>query len=360
MVLHFPAPTTLPEDYVFQSCSDSFFSHLPTIVENNNWLEFAYPIPLTQHQKLYIRSSYKVITKNALSKANPNHRKYSIISGTPGIGKSMFLFYIFWQLVKEGKCVLFVTREPDIYFDGNSTFEYPQYPLPSDHQFWTFDLWCLVDSKDPTNIPGFPVDACSVILSITPLSDFISGFSKLVPAPPIFYMPLWTREELEVVAPLYSNVANIWMNRFELLGGVPHLVLEQTEQDPTSILISACKQCELEDCIKLVSIHSKSHPKQRLFKNLFILSQVHLIKMQSLLGSCAGNPLMPNFGGFQMTVGKNHDIKGGTSSDLEKLGPHGNKLYFLLPPLHFESFTKKTPQTINQFAILIPYPEKVQ
>ncbi|CAH1762593.1 1033_t:CDS:1 [Entrophospora sp. SA101] len=298
MVLHFPAPTTLPEDYVFQSCSDSFFSHLPTIVENNNWLEFAYPIPLTQHQKLYIRSSYKVITKNALSKANPNHRKYSIISGTPGIGKSMFLFYIFWQLVKEGKCVLFVTREPDIYFDGNSTFEYPQYPLPSDHQFWTFDLWCLVDSKDPTNIPGFPVDACSVILSITPLSDFISGFSKLVPAPPIFYMPLWTREELEVVAPLYSNVANIWMNRFELLGGVPHLVLEQTEQDPTSILISACKQCELEDCIKLVSIHSKSHPKQRLFKNLFILSQVHLIKMQSLLGSCAGNPLVAALCGY--------------------------------------------------------------
>ncbi|CAJ0753058.1 21169_t:CDS:2, partial [Entrophospora sp. SA101] len=202
--------------------------------------------------------------------------------------------------------------EPAIYFDGNSTFEYPQYPLSSDHQFWTFDLWCLVDSKDPTNIPGFPVDACSVILSTTPRS------------------------------------------------GVPRLVLEQTEQDPTSILISACKQCELEDCIKLVSIHSKSHPKQRLFKNLFILSQVHLIKMQSLLGSCAGNPLMPNFGGFQMTVGKNHDIKGGTSSDLEKLGPHGNKLYFLLPPLHFESFTKKTPQTINQFGILIPYPEKVQ
>ncbi|CAJ0844936.1 6554_t:CDS:2, partial [Entrophospora sp. SA101] len=211
-------------DYVFQYCSDSFFSHIPTIVENNNWLEFAYPIPLTQHQKLYIRSSYKVIAKNALLKANPNHCKYSIISGTPGIGKFMFLFYILWQLVKEGKYVLFVTREPAIYFDGNSTFEYPQYPLSSDHQFWTFDLWCLVDSKDPTNIPGFPVDACSVILSTTPRSDFISG--------------------------------------------VPRLVLEQTEQDPTSILISACKQCELEDCIKLVSIHSEITPKAKIIQTL--------------------------------------------------------------------------------------------
>ncbi|CAJ0754218.1 24586_t:CDS:2, partial [Entrophospora sp. SA101] len=185
MILHFPASTTLPEDYVFQYCSDSFFSHIPTIVENNNWLEFAYPIPLTQHQKLYIRSSYKVIAKNALLKANPNHCK-----------------------------------EPAIYFDGNSTFEYPQYPLSSDHQFWTFDLWCLVDSKDPTNIPGFPVDACSVILSTTPRS------------------------------------------------GVPRLVLEQTEQDPTSILISACKQCELEDCIKLVSIHSEITPKAKIIQTL--------------------------------------------------------------------------------------------
>ncbi|CAJ0755720.1 11056_t:CDS:2, partial [Entrophospora sp. SA101] len=72
----------------------------------------------------------------------------------------------------------------------------------------------------PTNIPGFPVDACSVILSTTPRS------------------------------------------------GVPRLVLEQTEQDPTSILISACKQCELEDCIKLVSIHSEITPKAKIIQTL--------------------------------------------------------------------------------------------
>ena len=167
--------------------------HLPTIAENNDWLEFAYPIPLTECQKLYIRSSYKVIAENALSKINPDHRKYAIITGTPGIGKSVFLFYIFWHLVKEGKCVLFATTKPAIYFDGNSAFDL--FSLPSSRQFWTPDLWCLVDSKDPTDIPGFPVDACSVILSSTPRNDFISAFSKLVPAPPVFYMPLWTREE---------------------------------------------------------------------------------------------------------------------------------------------------------------------
>ena len=68
---------------------------------------------------------------------------------------------------------------------------------------------------------------------------------------------------------------------------------------------------------------------------------------------------IPHVGGFQMTVGKTHDIKGGAADDLAKLGPNGNRLYFLLPPLYYKSFTKKTPQTIEQCAILIPYPEEV-
>jgi len=68
---------------------------------------------------------------------------------------------------------------------------------------------------------------------------------------------------------------------------------------------------------------------------------------------------MPQFGGFQMTVGKTHDIKGGAADDLAKLGPNGNRLFFLLPPRYYKSFTKKTPQTIEQFAILVPYPKQV-
>jgi hypothetical protein len=56
-----------------------------------------------------------------------------------------------------------------------------------------------------------------------------------------------------------------------------------------------------------------------------------------------------------MTVGKNHDIKG-ASRDLAMLGKGANKLYWVLPPLYYDSFTKKYPQKIKQYAILIPYP----
>ena len=65
---------------------------------------------------------------------------------------------------------------------------------------------------------------------------------------------------------------------------------------------------------------------------------------------------IPGIGAFQMTVGKSHDIKGGAKDDLVLLGTNGNKLYWLLPPLYFKAFTKKTPQDIDQYAVKIPYP----
>jgi hypothetical protein len=66
---------------------------------------------------------------------------------------------------------------------------------------------------------------------------------------------------------------------------------------------------------------------------------------------------IPGIGAFQMTVGKKHDIKGGARDDLAMLGQRANKLYWLLPPLYYHSFTKKHPQDIEQHAVLIPYPE---
>ena len=69
---------------------------------------------------------------------------------------------------------------------------------------------------------------------------------------------------------------------------------------------------------------------------------------------------IPGIGAFQMTVGKKHDIKAGAINDLAMLGQGANKLYWLLPPLYYHSFTstKKLPKDdIEQYAVLIPYPK---
>ncbi|KAG2766144.1 hypothetical protein Pcac1_g22488 [Phytophthora cactorum] len=453
---------------VFDHCSDPFFSKFQTVDEVNSWLQFPALLPLTERQTLYIRSSYKSIAAQALSKVDPNRRKYAVITGTPGIGKSVFVYYVMWRLIKDRKRVLLFEGEGNFYFDGTTMFTCKALPDKSNLQFWSPDLWCLVDSLDPTSIPGLPYRRCSVLLASTPRRDCIGEFKKLAPAPDVFYMPLWTKEELATIAPMYPHAAAVWENRFECLGGVPRLVLQDIETDPQAWLMSACNSCSLDDCIMLVSIYSEINSKTKIAQILIhIHSQepyreykvvyasdlaMQLIvrtkwrldraKLQSLLGSSDGNPLaqslcgyifelysmdlleqggtfvyrkllsekskrkrgtpadgtidiprssqprqivervevgqlanqlyvprtsnytaidawMPHFGGFQITVGKKHDIKGGAADDLAKLGPNGNRLFFLLPPLYYKTFTKKTPQTIEQFAILVPYPEQV-
>ncbi|KAG3047774.1 hypothetical protein PC122_g24015 [Phytophthora cactorum] len=73
---------------VFDRCSDPFFSKFQTVYQVNSWLEFPALLPLTERQKLYVRCSYKSIATQALTKVDPNRRKYAVITGTPGIGKS--------------------------------------------------------------------------------------------------------------------------------------------------------------------------------------------------------------------------------------------------------------------------------
>lgn len=83
--------------------------------------------------------------------------------------------------------------------------------------------------------------------------------------------------------------------------------------------------------------------------------QLHVPKTKNY---AAIDAWIPGIGAFQMTVGKKHEIRGGVKGDLAKLGK-ANSLYWVLPPLYYQTFTKKSPQEIEQYAMLIPYPEGV-
>ncbi|KAG2966606.1 hypothetical protein PC120_g27073 [Phytophthora cactorum] len=260
------------QDGVFDHCIHPFFSQFPTVDQVGDWLEFPALLPLTERQKLYVRCSYKSIATQALTKVDPNRRKYAVITGTPGIGKSVFVYYVMWRLIKDKMRVLFITRQPPIYFDGSTIHECKQLPYSGNQQFWSPDLWCLVDSVDPTNVAGMPIECCSVLLASTPRRDCIGEFKKLVPTPDVFYMPLWTTEELATIASMYPHAAVAWQNRFECLGGVPRLVLQDIETDPQAWLMSACNSCSLDDCIMLVSIYSEVNSKTKIAQ---ILIHIH-------------------------------------------------------------------------------------
>lgn len=170
--------------------------------------------------------------------------------------------------------MLFVTEVPAIYFDGDNIWECSRLPSSDNHRFWAPDLWCLVDSKNQTDIVDFPVRKCSVLLAITPRKDCVSEFRKLPQAPEELYMPLWTQEELEAIPCLFPKAEGVGRYRFELWGGVPRLVLQRTHTDPEVLLISACTQCSLDNCIPLVSTHSEITSKTNVVRTLLHMHSI--------------------------------------------------------------------------------------
>eukprot|EP00804_Cyclotella_cryptica_P011830 CCRYP_015337-RB/>CCRYP_015337-RB protein AED:0.28 eAED:0.75 QI:201/0/0/1/0/0/3/0/756 len=417
-------------------------------------------IPSTSLNSLYIRKCYKTIASSIL-KVNGIHK--AIISGTPGIGKSLFLIYLLWRLVKEGKRVLFMYDSFNIYYDGNGGVfrcASTRLPLDDDDSFWNDTLWCLFDAKFKTepDLIRLPVSLSTFIVSTSPRREMVNDFRK-PPEPEVFYMPTWTEAELNAIVPLFHEVSK-WRERFRILGGIPRHVLEVTKKDPTVILEAACEDCELDDCIKKIGLNSTITEKSKAVHSLVHITSdppytessvryasaeaIDIIvrqkgedarsQMRQLLASCEGNPLtaalcgyifesyaieslerggkftcrelvggntkvqpkettlkipkskkkvvdkvlrnqtsgqlyvpitrnytaidgwMPGIGAFQMTVGKRHSINRRVKVDLAKLGK-GNKLYWVLPPAYYDSFTKQSPHDIEQHAIKINYPK---
>ena len=443
---------------LFSPCQILFYNSICDATENNRWISFKHAIPSSALNRLFIRYSYQSIASSILPALNK-----TIITGTPGIGKSLCLIYLLWKLVKAGKRVLFIYHPDTIYYDGQGgVFYCPENFLPTsnDVAFWSNGLWCLFDAKgkQEVHLSALPYERCQFVLSTSPRREIVNDFKK-PPRPLVFYMPIWTETELESIAPCFGTVID-WRDRFKILGGIPRYVLEDTQYEPTKLLQAACKQCNLDDCIKIIGLDSIISDKSKVVHSLvhmtsalpFTESSVTFAsqaaldiiveikgkeakrQMVELLASCEWNPLtaalcgyiferyaiemlengcklkcrklvhgnkkakpdkttltiqssvkvvvekvslnqarnqlhlpktknyaaidawIPGIGAFQMTVGKKHDIRGGARDDLAMLGQEANKLYWLLPPLYYHSFTKKSPQDIDQYAVQIPYP----
>jgi hypothetical protein len=151
---------------IFSDCKLSFYATIPTATCEGEFLVFEEEIPSTVQKSLYIRSSYKSIAKNI----EPGRNK-TIITGTPGIGKSLFLVYLLWKLVKEGKRVLFIYHPDIIYYDGKGgVFECTSPPPAKDHAFWNTDLWFLFDAKSKRegHLNAYPYGRCTFVLSTSP------------------------------------------------------------------------------------------------------------------------------------------------------------------------------------------------
>ena len=254
-------------DGVFVPCDISFYSEVARARRDGMWLQFNHLLPSsTSFASLYIRECYDVIGSQIkaledakviiMSNRQPlvRPRCYrGLISGTPGVGKTCFLFFLLWRFTSLKHRVLFLFESETIYFDSmGSVFVVKGLPHASDSSFWNNELWCLFDGKDKgvSDLNKLPYSKCNFAIATSPRRDLVNDFKKS-PLMKQFYVPVWTEVEMCDLAALYGPPVN-WRRRFSILGGVPRHVLEISDNDPTEKIRQACMKCDLNDCLKMI------------------------------------------------------------------------------------------------------------
>ena len=184
----------------------------------------------TQMKAIYIRKAYEdlfTLICNNLHPENPKKRRHRItITGTPGIGKSVFLFYILWRLANEeaAKTVV-LCRESD----NGRIYVFQNDGCWRTHKFYEAKMflrdpssWYLMDSPESR-----PSRVNAATIWITSLRKQDKMYDKYNDCVSPCYLPVWTLEELKLSAFLYSRDLQWIKERYDLIGGIPRFVLER-------------------------------------------------------------------------------------------------------------------------------------
>ena len=217
-------------------CKNPFFIELPKAEENGRWLHLLHQIPDgLKLDRLYIRDCYRSLLDNVITE---DPVKKTIITGTPGIGKSIFLIYLLWKLIRSRKRVIFVYHPYSVFFDGKGgvfetiPFEVPRYGEidPSDHEspLWTKETYCLFDGGEmQPQLAGVPYNSCPFVYSRSPRNDSTNELEKVDPNRIVktYYMPRWSYDEIREVSALFPK-ASEWERCLDILGPIPRLVFQ--------------------------------------------------------------------------------------------------------------------------------------
>jgi hypothetical protein len=196
--------------------------------------------------RLYIRQDYKNLFELTMARIRGGSRGMAIL-GTPGIGKSMFSFYVLWRLCQEYPDGVFVydrLNRPVLMFHRQTV-------LRSGSYFGFIDelekksTWYLVDGKPPMHVQA------KTLLFTSPRKHNFHEFLKRVNEVDQAYMPVWSLEELQNARALchFQVTETDVLMKFERFGGSARFVL--ASQATETLLINLDSAIASSDIRKL-------------------------------------------------------------------------------------------------------------
>src|SRR6185369_12413072 len=181
------------------------------------------------------------------------------ITGTPGIGKTFFIYYLLIQLIKKEISVVYdhVNQSPIFFHQGNiyeGTLDLFHNELNKS------DVWYLVDGHHPRNCEA------KTILATSPQKENYRNFQKRAGTKKRF-MPVWTWDEISacISKNIYDDSAgslNVTSKvlypkvdyekakkLFAMWGGIPRVVLQKASTEAINLINQ-----EMEGAIRICDL----------------------------------------------------------------------------------------------------------
>lgn len=163
-----------------------------------------------ESSKFLVRSEYEAAERAAVLSCK-TFTKVFVVGGTPGIGKTAFIFWLLMRrLARRLPTVFHAHPSKALLFDDNGVWEFsaldrgPYHPLYTEPGAWSQRIWALVDlgSEEPAGFfrrsPPF-----FIVNTVSPRSNQLEWLKKH----PIeyFYMDRWSDSEVLQARPLLTD-----------------------------------------------------------------------------------------------------------------------------------------------------------
>jgi hypothetical protein len=188
-------------------------------------------------KEMYVRQSYKDLFAKILDFENEDLIRMAI-TGNPGIGKSIFLFYMLWRLASMHTTeTVILNRAKDngmIYvFRNDGCFVTRKVTVICDY-LNEKSTWYLTDAL--VIQPG-ELQAKTILISLPDRNQF-KTFLKYSATDILRFMPVWSLDELQASRKLYGMSEKDVIERYCIVGGLPRFVLEKKNQDLDTLIKS--------------------------------------------------------------------------------------------------------------------------